>query len=108
VLHTFNGRTDGSFPYAGLIFDAAGNLYGATWYGGVVFELFPDKDGKWTETVLDAFSGKDGWFPYAGLIFDASGNLYGTTQLGGKLKKCDGEYGKGCGVVFEITEERQP
>jgi uncharacterized repeat protein (TIGR03803 family) len=108
VLHTFNGRTDGSFPYAGLIFDAAGNLYGATWYGGVVFELVPDKDGKWTETVLHAFSGKDGWFPYAGLIFDASGNLYGTTQLGGKLKKCDGEYGKGCGVVFEITEERQP
>ena len=30
VLHSFGGTGDGISPYAGLIFDAAGNLYGTT------------------------------------------------------------------------------
>jgi hypothetical protein len=99
----FSGWTDGFYPEAGLIFDAAGNLYSTTSSGSNVFKLSPGKDGKWTETVLHAFSGKDGWFPWAGLIFGASGNLYGTTVLGGKLNNCQNQYGNGCGVVFEIT-----
>jgi len=102
VLHAFNGN-DGSFPYAGLILDANGNLYGTTWYGTNVFKLAPGANGKWTETVLLAFNGKDGWFPGADLVFDTSGNLYGTTEYGGKLNACHSEYGYGCGVVFEIT-----
>ena len=50
VLHNFCSGTDGSYPYAGLIFDAAGHLYGTTqltyyncsgFYCGTVFELMP-------------------------------------------------------------------
>ena len=34
VLYTFTGGVDGGQPYAGVIFDSAGNLYGVTQYGG--------------------------------------------------------------------------
>jgi uncharacterized repeat protein (TIGR03803 family) len=89
VLHDFN-TMDGFYPQAGLIFDAGGNLYGTTYYGGAhgdgaVFELMPTTTGHWTEKLLYSFrnNGRDGYYPDAGLVFDASGNLYGTTNLGG-------------------------
>jgi uncharacterized repeat protein (TIGR03803 family) len=84
VLHSFSGK-DGASPYAGLITDVGGNLYGTTNTGGAdgfgtVFELTPKAGGGWTERVLHSFNGTDGKNPDAGLIFDASGNLYGPTQ----------------------------
>ena len=103
VLHSFNGH-DGGLPVAGLIFDAAGNLYGTTYAGGAtshgtVFHLTPGTNGAWTEKVLHSFkeNGKDGYWPLAYLIFDAAGNLYGTTNVGGA-----GKYSL-YGTVFEIT-----
>ncbi len=100
VLWSFGNGTDGTSPAAGLIFDAAGNLYGTTQTGGtngagMVFELTPAGGGSWTEKVLYSFgNGTDGEQPAAGLIFDAAGNLYGTTAFGGTSSK---------GTVFELT-----
>ncbi len=106
VLHSFGHGTDGTGPYANLVIDAAGNLYGTTQLGGIhnsgtVFELSPEEGGGWTETVLHSFNdnGVDGSYPLAGLIFDAAGNLYGMTQQGG-MSSCDG---KNCGTVFELS-----
>lgn len=100
VLHSFTGK-DGAYPMAGLISDAAGNLYGTTVGNfcqqqscGTVFELSPSANGKWTRTVLHYFNEKNGCQPYAGLIFDAHGNLYGTTICGGA---------SGGGTVFELS-----
>ena len=93
VLYSFCSAAncaDGQLPYAGLIRDAAGNLYGTTTYGGAnnggtVFKL--DKNGH--ETVLYSFCSAtnctDGQLPYAGLFRDAAGNLYGTTYGGGAI-----------------------
>jgi len=118
VLHSFQGRKDGYFPWGDLTFDSAGNLYGATQYGGgygscnapyyqycgTVFKLSPPKakGGKWTEQVLYAFkSGTDGANPNGGLIFDGKGALYGTTVYGGN-QACGSSSGVGCGTVFEL------
>ena len=110
VLHNFGNGLDGVDPSAGLIFDAAGNLYGTTSWGGyyghyeygTVFELTPAASGGWTETVLHSFgNGTDGRAPLAGLIFDAAGNLYGTTSAGGTDTSCPNG-GYGCGTVFEL------
>ncbi len=107
VLHSFGNGTAGKYPYAGLIFDSAGDLYGTTANGGIhvggscylgcgaVFELSPREGGGWTETVLHSFgSGTDGARPEAGLIFDSAGNLYGTTTAGGIHH---------AGTVFELS-----
>lgn len=110
ILHSFNqNEKDGYVPKAGLIFDAASNLYGTTYGGGAhgnygtVFELTPKAGGGWTEKILYSFNskGKGGYYLNAGLIFDAAGNLYGTTFWGGN-SRCGGE---GCGTVFELTPE---
>ncbi len=99
TLHTFD-NTDGYNPSAGLSFDPAGNLYSTTDYGGVpgegvVFQLTPNSDGTWTESVLYSFTGgSDGWRPQGRPVRDSAGNLYGVTTFGGQT---------GCGVVWELT-----
>jgi uncharacterized repeat protein (TIGR03803 family) len=116
VLYSFNvgNSPSGSGPSGGLVFDAAGNLYGTTFYGGTgssiycsdggtygcgtAFVLTPQADGGWTETVLHNFGNVgDGANPVGGLIFDAAGNLYGTTVGGGGVAA-------GCGTVFELLK----
>jgi len=82
VLYSFQGENDGGIPFAGLIFDTAGNLYGTTALGGaddegVVYKLTPSGSG-WTESVIHSFPYDAS--PYGGLIFDRIGNLYGVTN----------------------------
>ncbi len=104
VLYSFTGGYDGSQPGAGVVLDAAGNIYGTTTAGGasscycgVAFIL--DTSGK--ETVLHSFTGgADGAGP-SGVALDADGNIYGTTGAGGDLS-C-GSDGEGFGTVFKIT-----
>ena len=96
VLHTFHGGTDGALPYAGLVRDAAGNIYGATEIGGTanqgtVFKL----DGHGKETVLHSFGGTNGQLPLSGLIRDAAGNLYGTIFGGGSSSN---------GAVYKVNK----
>ncbi len=112
TLYTFTGGADGGTPFAGLIIDAAGNLYGTTYYGGsgpcdvgtypgcgTVFELAPTAGGGWTESVLYSFTGQTGWRPPSGLTSDAAGNLYGTTFWGNSING----NGAGWGLVFKLT-----
>jgi len=102
VLYSFTGAGgDGANPWAGLVLDAKGNLYGTTTAGGnlacsapdgcgTVFKL--DTTGK--ESVLYSFIGSpDGSKPESGLVLDAKGNLYGTTRDGGAYDN---------GTVFEL------
>jgi hypothetical protein len=113
-LYSFSGSPDGAAPSAGLVRDAAGNLYGATPGGGnpsglcqipagcgVVFEL--SRSGSaWTEQILHTFDpgSGDGINPYGNLVLDSAGNLYGTTKLGGET--CSG-YFCGVGTVYELS-----
>lgn len=104
ALYSFSGGADPKFPYAGLIFDKAGNLYGTTQLGGAsnqgtVFEMTHNPDGTWSDTILYSFTGgADGGQPSGGLVFDPSGNLYGTTNFGGS-SNCN----LGCGTVFKLV-----
>jgi uncharacterized repeat protein (TIGR03803 family) len=89
-------RHNGSFPQTGVIADAAGNLYGTTFFGGAsgdgtVFKLDINTD---TLSTLAVFDGTNGASPLAGLFADSAGNLFGTTSGGGASDD---------GTVFEIT-----
>jgi len=94
-LYSFKGGADGSYPYAGVVRDSAGNLYGTTSAGGpagvgIVYKI----DSSGHEHVLYSFTGgADGGNPVAGVIPDTAGNLYGTTFGGGS---------SGLGVVHKL------
>jgi uncharacterized repeat protein (TIGR03803 family) len=98
VLYSFPlTATDTSpYPYAGLVRDSQGNLYGTTWIGGAsgsgsVYKV----TAKGVGTVLYSFTGgTDGANPVGALVRDASGNFYGTTTAGGV---------NNAGTVFELT-----
>jgi uncharacterized repeat protein (TIGR03803 family) len=102
---TLANCTDGRAPFAGLIGDARGNLFGTTPDGGAhglgtVFEIAKTDTGyASTPTILVNFCAlancADGSSPFAGLIADASGNLFGTTAGGGAHTG---------GTVFEIPK----
>lgn len=97
ILYNFQNGNDGGSPYAGVILDQSGNLYGATvsgggGSGGTVFELSPAQGG-WMYAVLYSWPGWPLSASFRNLFLDASGNLYGTTH-------CDGY---GYGTVFKLT-----
>jgi uncharacterized repeat protein (TIGR03803 family) len=107
VLYAFLNKSQGWGPYAGVVFDGQGNLYGTAIAGGeydwgVVYELTPKPDGKWSEKVLYSFCPggwpcSDGTNPNGGLILDSAGNLYGTTVEGGTAVPPRG-------TIFELSD----
>ena len=93
ILHRFKGSPkDGGGPFAGIVFDNKGNIYGTTSSGGeygapgggwgTVYELVvPIGTHKnYEEKVLWNFNWSDGGGPVSSLILDSGGNLYGTTS----------------------------
>jgi len=109
LIHTFSGGKDGATPFAGLIIDQSGNLYGTAFLGGrgtcppqnigcgTVFELSPSGSGWVFKTVYAFLGNNDGAGPYAAVAFGPGGSLYGTTNQGGS-QACP----SGCGVVFKL------
>jgi len=107
ILYNFTGGADGGAVLQGVVRDAAGNLYGATYGGGinpyqgngyqgcgVVYKL----DTSGDETVLHTFTcGPGGGNPISSVIRDSAGNLYGTAPSGGDAL---GTVGKG--VVYKV------
>ncbi len=97
VLYSFSGGADGGTPWAGVVMDGAGKLYGTTYVGGTygrgtVFKIMP----AGAESVIHSFTGgADGGGPWADLSEDGAGNLYGTTTGGG--------VNSNRGTVFTVT-----
>jgi uncharacterized repeat protein (TIGR03803 family) len=72
VLYSFCAQprcSDGASPQSTPVFDASGNLYGAT--NGTSFELSPGQDGWSFNVIYDAGSA-------SGYAIDRSGKLYGA------------------------------
>jgi uncharacterized repeat protein (TIGR03803 family) len=97
-LHDFTDVIDGGIPYAGLIADSLGNLYGAATEGGdggggTVFAM-SQSGGVWNFTVIYTVPGWGISGAFRDLMMDSSGNLYGTTH-------CDGTYN--AGTVYKLT-----
>lgn len=91
--------SDGLQPFAGLVMDPSGNLFGAAREGGVnqagvVFELSAAGYIALHKFCVEGGNCSNGATPYGTPVLDAKGNLYGTTQNGGA---------HGQGVVYEIT-----
>jgi len=113
VIYNFGGPGNGSSlppanPYAGIVFDGQGNLYGTTENGGLVYtpcngcgtvyELSPNGSGGWNESTLYAFEPfSDGGLPTAPVVLDRFANIYGMTNC-----PQDCFYGGG-GEVFKLA-----
>ena len=101
TLYAFQGQPDAGFPYSALTPDSQGNLYGTTYYDGAnnlgsVYQLAPQPDGTWKESVLYSFKGgRDVSGSISNVVFAKTGAMYGTTSAGGA--SCN------CGVIFKLT-----
>jgi uncharacterized repeat protein (TIGR03803 family) len=100
ILHEFALENDGGVPYAGLVLDSKGNLYGAASDGGgggasgggTVFEVTRGVGG-WTFNVIYSLPGWGISGTFRNLLVQP-GKIYATTH-------CDGNYS--AGTVYELT-----
>ncbi|HET6250870.1 MAG TPA: choice-of-anchor tandem repeat GloVer-containing protein [Tepidisphaeraceae bacterium] len=95
ILASFtNNGVSGIYPYAGVVLDASGDVFGCDSAGGqgngTIYEI---PRGASTFTTLAPFAWGNGDGPYAGLTSDSKGNLFGTASFGGSNYE---------GTVFEL------
>jgi uncharacterized repeat protein (TIGR03803 family) len=109
VLYRFKGKRDAAYPLAGLTY-FNGELYGTTFFGGIVGSGCPAECGtvfeinpaSGQEHVIYRFKGgADGYQPGSALLA-YRGTLYGMTNLGGTGYGCSFS-SAGCGTIFQIT-----
>ena len=107
VLYASYDGNEAETPLGGVVFDASGNLWGTTYFGGldgcegnpqnftcgIIFELTPSGSG-WMENTVFQFNQSVGGNPAGNLIFDRSGNIYGTLT---------GEGPGGAGGVYQFV-----
>lgn len=135
LVHAFGLGTDGAGVWAGVVFDSQGNIYGTTAGGGggryavgVAYELAPNGNGGWSESILHSFGNSgDGGGPVGEVLVGNDGIFYGTTytvlhtfnDLDGVLPADNLTFGPdgnlygttvgggpyGGGVVFEISRQ---
>ncbi len=107
ILYSFTGEylgPDPNLPAGSVVLGKNGNIYGVAQSGGAngqgaVYQLAPNSDGSYTESVIFSFNVNDGAVPNSTPRQDASGNLYGSTRQGG-----DGACSSvGCGLVYKLT-----
>ena len=78
--HDYGDCTDGANPLATLVFDAAGNAFGTTSYGGdanswgVVYQLTPSGE-DWIETVLCTHGCLGDSYPQSEVTLDRAGRI---------------------------------
>lgn len=105
TLYAFasNYENVGGGPRSTAVLDAQGNLYGTTYFTGVlgcncgeVWEF--SRTGQFSVLwQFNGYQGSDGAYP-SGVIFDANASLWGTTYLGGKFGSTD------YGTIFNLTQ----
>jgi uncharacterized repeat protein (TIGR03803 family) len=116
VVHDFTAGEDGGEPSSGVTIDAAGDLFGTTFYGGefhgtqgcgTVYEFSPKTSGGFQGRIVQTFDcGGNGSVPYGGVTLGAAGKLYGTTSAGGSVGtsgNCSDGSDRGCGLVYELS-----
>jgi len=96
-----SGAFKGATPYAALVSDGAGSLWGSTVHGGTVNgstgnggTLFKINTANNDFTTLVQFSGVQGTSPYSALTNDGAGNFWGVLSAGGTT---------GEGTIFTIN-----
>ena len=99
MLYSFTGGADGGYPYAVVVEDWAGNLYGTTCCGGASrcgSDVQSGPAGQRNRAAQLYAGGADGGYPYGSLIIDFAGNLYGDASNGGTAS---------AGVVFKVDPQ---
>lgn len=102
ILHQFELLSDGGTPYAGIVLDPAGNLYGATTQGGqggtngggTVFEISPN-GSSWTFNTIASLAGWNISGSFRNLLLESESTIFGTTH-------CDGT--ESAGTIFKLTK----